>query len=73
MSPAREDILREAEAWAARLRADGYPDAEVLPEYCIGNEIGSDRIFTRTVAIHVGEYRQPPRLLDRLRELFLGP
>lgn len=57
MTPARAAILREAEQEAAMLRRCGYPDAQVLPEYCIGGEIGPDRIMTKTVCVHVGDYR----------------
>ena len=53
MSAAREDVLREAEIWAVRLRRAGYTEVEVLPQYCIGNDI-SGGMFTRTVCISVG-------------------
>jgi hypothetical protein len=60
MSDARRHVLWEAEK-SAVLRGSGYPDAEVLPQYCIGNEIGEDRIFTRTISIHVGDYQPKPK------------
>ena len=56
MTPARAAILQEAEAEAAMLRRCGYPDAVVLPQYCIGGEIGPDKIMTKTVCVHVGDY-----------------
>jgi hypothetical protein len=56
MTPARAAILREAEAEASMLRRCGYPNAVVLPEYCIGGEIGPDKIMTRTVCVYVGDY-----------------
>ena len=57
MSAAREDVLREAEQWAAVLRRSGYPDAQVAPEYCIGGQIGPDRFFTKTISVYAGEYK----------------
>ena len=57
MTPARAEILRLAANEAAMMRRCGYPDAEVLPEYCIGNEIGPDRIMTKTICIYAGEYQ----------------
>ena len=53
MSAAREDVLREAEQWAVRLRRAGYTEFEVAPEYCIGNAIDGG-LFTRTVCVSVG-------------------
>lgn len=56
METMREQLLREAEKYAAMLRRSGYPDAQVAPEYCIANEIGPDRFFTRTISIYVGDH-----------------
>lgn len=56
MTPTRAAILREAEQEAAMLRRCGYPHAQVLPEYCIGGEIGPDKIMTKTVSVYVGDY-----------------
>ena len=53
MTPAREDVLREAEQWATRLRRAGFTEVEVAPEYCIGNEIDGG-LFTRTICVAVG-------------------
>lgn len=55
---ARTKLLQEAESYARMLRRAGYPDAQVAPEYCIANEIGSDRFFTRTISVYAGE-RKP--------------
>ena len=60
MTPAREDVLREAEAWAVRLRRAGYTDVQVAPQYCIGNEIDGS-FFTRTICLSVGPKAQPPQ------------
>lgn len=74
MTTAREAILREAAAEAAALRRAGYPDAEVLPEYCIGGEIGPDKIMTKTICVWVGDYRPlpPSRMFLALRRMFGG-
>ena len=57
MSTARDDVLRDAAQWAAVLRRSGYPEAQVAPEYCIGNEIGPDGFFTRTVSVWAGPHK----------------
>lgn len=57
MSAARDEILRAAASEAAMMRRCGYPDAEVLPQYCIGGEIGPDRIMTKTICVYAGEYQ----------------
>ena len=56
MTPARKAILAEAEDEAKILRRCGYPDAVVLPQYCIGGEIDGS-IMTKTICIDVGEYK----------------
>jgi hypothetical protein len=62
MSAAREDVLREAESWAVRLRRAGYSEVAVAPEYCIGNAIDGG-FFTRTISVYVGpRVVQPKRL-----------
>lgn len=67
MSAAREDILREAEKWAVRLRRSGYTDVQVAPQYCIGNEIDGG-FFTRTVCLSVGpRVDLPKRLACRIK------
>jgi len=58
MSAAREEILREADMWAVRLRRAGFTEVEVAHHYCIGNDI-SGGMFTRTVCLYVGP-RVPP-------------
>ncbi len=67
MTPARAAILREAEAEVTMLRRCGYPDAVVLPEYCIGGEIGPDKIMTKTICVYVGDY-QPEAIPLLLRK-----
>ena len=70
MSPARAAVLQEAEHEAAILRRCGYPQARVLPEYCIGSEIGPDKILTKTICVYVGDYdpESVPKWLRGLTE-----
>lgn len=65
MSAAREDVLREAESWAVRLRRAGYTDVQVAPEYCIGNQIDGG-FFTRTISVYVGPRVVEPKRLSLL-------
>jgi hypothetical protein len=66
VTPAREDVLREAEQWAVRLRRAGYTEVEVAPQYCIGNSIDGG-LFTRTICLSVG-----PRVAPALRQSLLA-
>ena len=68
MTPARRAILEQAEHEARLLRRCGYPDAHVLPQYCIGGEIGPDKIMTKTVCVYVGDY-QPETIKPMFRSL----
>lgn len=70
MTPARQEILRLAASEAALARRCGYPDAYVLPEYCIGNEIGPDKIMTKTICIYMGEYK--PETIPRVIRKTMG-
>lgn len=68
MSAAREDVLREAEQWAVRLRRLGYTEVEVAPQYCIGNVIEGG-LFTRTVCLSVGPRIKPASRLGLVARL----
>jgi hypothetical protein len=70
MSAAREDVLREAESWAVRLRRAGYTEVAVAPEYCIGNEINGG-FFTRTISVYVGPRAVEPKRLSFLARIKL--
>jgi hypothetical protein len=65
VTPAREEILMEAEQWAVRLRRAGYTEVEVAPQYCIGNSIDGG-LFTRTICLSVGPRVEKPKRFNLL-------
>ena len=58
----RISAFEEAKIVAKQARRKGYVDAEAAREYCIDGEIGSDKFWTRTVSVYVGDkLPTPPR------------
>ena len=66
MTAARDEVLREAAHWAACLRRNGYPEAHVAAEYCIGATVEADGFFTKTVSVWAGPY-QPETIKGPIR------